>query len=140
MKDNEGAIRGFYRVNKAWYARGDSDIEVMFGMYYPHEGGGTSGEMAMRWHELDGLIPRLEVYCDAWNALQQFTDVLAILADRDGENISEEEFVSILLQCGVKDLTEYENQHADAKRRSLEMKLHSLEEQIDEINEQLAKL
>ena len=140
MKDHEGAIRGFYRVSKAWYSRDDRDIEVMFGMYYPNDGGGTSGEMAMRWHDLDGLVPRLEVYCDAWSALKQFTDILAELADRDGENIPEEEFVSILLQHGVKDLTEYESQRANYKRKSLEMMLHSLKEQVKEIEGQLVRL
>jgi len=43
----------------------------MFGMYV--KGGGTSGEMAMRWHEIGGKkVPRLEVFSDAWSALVLF--------------------------------------------------------------------
>ena len=138
MKDHEGGTRGFYRSSKAYYAMADRDVEIMFGIYYPRDGGGTSGEMAMRWHELSGgLVPRLEVYCDAWSALQQFRDVLETLAEHDSEDITEEQFALILQEHGVTDLTEYKR--PDSERVVLLRRLKELEEEKRELEEQLGR-
>ena len=137
MRDHDGCVRGFYRSSKAWYAMDERDIDVMFGMYHPD--GGTTGEMSMRWHDLGPgrLVPRLEVFCDAWDALQEFTDVLAVLAEHDSEDITEEEFVSILQAHDVQDLTKYESPYPNTKADSLRNRLMELEEEKREIEEQL---
>ena len=140
MKNHKSAVRGFYRSSKAWYAMADRDIEIMFGMYYPDDGGGTTGEMSMRWHDLGKAlpVPRLEVYCDAWDALQQFQDVLAILAEHDSEDITEDEFAIILQRCGVQDLTPYTNDNPSV-RQAWELELEKLEKRKREIEAQIAK-
>ena len=134
MKDHEGCVRGFHWGTRTWYAS-ERDQAIMFGMYDPN-GGGTTGEMAMRWHDLDGMVPRLEVFCDAWDALQQFTDVLAILAGHDGENITEEKFVNILKSCGVQDLTAYESPYPSQELK-LRQRLAELQAEVRKIEEQL---
>ena len=134
MKDHEGCVRGFIWSSKAWYSPGVVDgPEVTFGMYEP--GQGTSGEMVMRWHNLGSMVPRLEVFCDAWDALQQFQDVLVELAKHDAENITDEEFVTILKTCGVQDLTEYETPYS--KDAHLRRRLEELETEKGKIEKQL---
>ena len=63
--------RGFVHSSAAWYwpaiARTKTDTvdEVMFGDY--PAGGGTRGEMAVRWVQLGGRpVPKLECYGDAF--------------------------------------------------------------------------
>lgn len=114
---NEDMIRGFHWSTRAWYSSvaGSDKPEVVFGMYHPSEGG-TTGEMAMRWHNLSGgdyNVPRLEVFDDAWRVLRAFDDVLERLAHVDGQNITEGEFVALLLECGFTDLTEYDNPYKE---------------------------
>jgi hypothetical protein len=105
---HEGCRRGFHRSSKAWYYQKEQPVEIMFGMYA--YGGGTTGEMAMRWLPLDNkMIPRLEIFNDSWDALNTFQDLLIKLAERDGDNITEDEFAIILLECGFEDLTKYKS-------------------------------
>jgi len=108
MKDNEDKyIRGFYWLNKAWYAKANKlkNGRIAFGIYNI-TGGGTTGEMIMKWHDLgDCFAPRLEAFEDSWKSLASFKDVIDVLALVDGKRISEEEFVKILLDCGFTDLT-----------------------------------
>ena len=107
---HEGCIRGFYRSSKAWHHRVGNLPEVMFGMY-GEDGDGTTGEMSMTWHDLGRgqLTPRLEIFCDAWDAMQRFRDVFAKLAEHDDEDITEAEFAEILAGCGLVDITKYES-------------------------------
>lgn len=120
MKDHEGDVRGFYWTRKAWYSKSmteDKKREIMFGFYAP--GGGTSGEMCMRWHDLGGhWVPRIEVFRDAWDALYQFGDILRELAERDNQNITEEDFVEILKGCGFEDQTPYEDPTGDFNKQT----------------------
>jgi hypothetical protein len=112
MQDHIGDVRGFSLFSAAWYAgnarpdvRGMVD-EVIFGYFSPD--GGTSGEIAMRWYDLErGELPspRLEVFCDAWHGLKTFRDVIAALADHDEERITPAQFCDILLACGFEDQT-----------------------------------
>ncbi len=111
MKNYEGYIKGFYHLARSWYAEtnlknrfdGLKD-EVMFGFYHPN--GGTMGEMAMRWIELNSRnVPRFEIYSDAWYVLSQFQDLINVLAEYNDKDITPEEFCDILLGLGFEDLT-----------------------------------
>ncbi len=110
MKDHTDCRRGFHWSSRAWYADAVKESKVIFGMF--HKDGGTRNEMNMIWEELGGrIVPKLGVYDDAWSALSLFTDLIDCLAEVDSQNITEEQFVTILKNCGFEDLTEYENPH-----------------------------
>ena len=50
----------------------DAEDEIMLGSQYPD--GGCLNEMAFRWYKMnDELVPRLEVYSEAWHLLQTHT-------------------------------------------------------------------
>jgi len=101
-------IRGFHWSNKAWYAEanGIKNGEITFGIYCTE--GGCTGEMTMKWFELCGkLVPKLGAFEDSWNVLSSFKDVIDALGKVAGKNITEDEFVKILLGCGFTDLTAY---------------------------------
>ncbi len=101
--------RGFYHVSKAWYA--DSALkgreytdEVIFGLYCDQ--GGTTGEMGVRWGDLENKnTPKLHCFDDAWAVLAGFKDVIDEMGKVDDQNIKPEEFCVILLKCGFEDLT-----------------------------------
>lgn len=111
IENGEQPIRGFHWCTKAWYWYWNMGLNekptITFGMYYKNDG--TPGEMSMKWHNLKGstLIPKLEVFDDSWKVLASFTDVIQKLGEHDDENITEEQFVQILLECGFTDLTKY---------------------------------
>ena len=103
--DHEGDVRGFYHLSEAWY--GPANLigskytdEVNFGFFCPE--GGTSGEMSLKWDNIGGC---LHVWHDAWETLFQFSDVVAALAEYDGENITPKTFCVLLSKLGFKDLT-----------------------------------
>jgi hypothetical protein len=112
MGKHEGSYRGFTQLSKAWYA--DANLKganfkdsVTFGFYY--EEGGTSGEISVKWVELGGKItPKMTVYDDAWDALNECKDILPLLAEVDEQDISPEQFCEILLNCGFEDRTPLE--------------------------------
>lgn len=108
MENHDGCERAFHWSAKAWYAKAnDSYDEINFGMY-DLKGGGTSGEMTMKWIDLGNRsVPQLQVFDDSWSALTLFNDVIVELGKRDSECISQEEFVEILKGCGFKDATAY---------------------------------
>jgi hypothetical protein len=100
-------FRGFYWTTMSYHNIMNSYSQIDFGMYIPNDG--TIGEMVMKWHDLAGKnVPRLEVYNDGWGVLFSFADLLERLAELDDYNISEEEFVELLLELGFEDLTQYE--------------------------------
>jgi hypothetical protein len=106
--DHEKLIRGFVWSNKAWYAEGANikEGEINFGLYSTE--GGTTGEMSMRWIEIgEEKVPRLEVFFDAWETLAGFKDVIDALVSLNDKNITDFDFVKILLSCGFSDLTKY---------------------------------
>jgi hypothetical protein len=108
IEPGEKPIRGFYQCHKAWYAEsnGIKQPEIMFGVYWKYDG--TEGEIAMKWVEIGGkLVPRLMAYCDAWKVLKSFGNVLNELAAVNNKDITDNEFVEILMKCGFKDLTNY---------------------------------
>lgn len=109
MKDHGGDAKQYIHLAEAWYKdtinQPDVKDEVMFGFYAP--GGGSSGEMGMRWYELNEnrLVPRLEVFCDAWHALAQFKDVIDALAELDSSDITPPDFCRLLDGYGFVDNT-----------------------------------
>ena len=115
MKEHEGAIRAYYHLKEAWYAEANLQgrefvDEVMFGFYHPDDGGGTSGEIAMRWISMEqSAVPQLQCFNDAWHALAQMQDVLDELAHLDDVDISPMEFCQILDVCGFTDVTPREH-------------------------------
>lgn len=108
MSNYDGRIRGFHWTSRAYYASSIGDRqEILFGMY-DENGEGTSGEMAIRWVDVGAKVaPRLEVFDDAWSALFLFNDLLEAMSEVDGQNITQEDFVALLLDHGFIDLTAY---------------------------------
>lgn len=115
MSKVDDCVFGYIKPGEAWYAEANRQItgdrldsEIMFGAYV--EGGGTLGEMAMRWHKVG---ERLEIFNDAWAmlAIPEFQNVLEKLAEHGDKALSKEEFVKILEECGFEDLTEYKNKN-----------------------------
>lgn len=107
IEKDEKPIRGFHWYRKAWYSRGEIEKEIGFGLYYINDG--CAGEMVMEWENLGGKnVPRFHVYDDGWKALASFTDLIQKLGEVDDENITQEQFVEILLSCGFTDMTPYE--------------------------------
>jgi hypothetical protein len=111
--------RGFIHTNEAWYgktSKSDRYVdEVMLGLY--STGGGTQGEMAVRWIDLYSKssfvenkppAPRLEAFDDSWKALASFADILEEMAKVDSQSITPKQFCNLLLRNGFKDLTERE--------------------------------
>lgn len=110
MSNHNDCKRGFSWFDKAWYAgtaRADEQPHITFGLYHPE--GGTTGEMQMVWEDIgrQPLTPRLCVFDDAWTALASFDDLLRAMAETDGQCITQEQFVEMLLACGFEDMTEY---------------------------------
>ena len=121
MKNHEGCRRAFHHSSKSWYGiHLKKPPTVHFGMY--HSDGSTSGEMAMEWTELPGAwVPELRVFDDGWNALSLFPDLIERLGDLDDENISDDDFVNLLLELGFEDITEYEDPHKKKTPPDVEM-------------------
>lgn len=109
MDKHSQCVRGFSIASEAWYSKvfaDDDDLDhINVGMYNP--AGGTTGEFCIRWIDLGGnASPKLEVFDDAWGALQLFADVLRWMAEVDGKNVCVKEFADALRAMGVKDLTQ----------------------------------
>ncbi len=106
--------RGFTVLSKSWYAEAclkDVDYvdEVMFGLYDDDRIGGTSGEMAIKWHKLNGEnIPRFESFDDSWAVLATFTDVIIAMGKYDDKNITPDQFAELLISLGFEDMTQAE--------------------------------
>ncbi len=108
-EDSENvAIRGYHRMSKAFYARADEEVEILFGIYWTD--GGTSGEMLMRWRILStGVCAQLQSFCDSWEVLAGMPDLIEALGKLKNENITEPEFSKLLDTLGFKDLTSYKH-------------------------------
>ncbi len=113
MKDHLGTYRGFIVEKEAWYAAAaplpdNYTDRITFGLY--DSGGGTSGEMDIRWKPLGGKsVPQLQCFDDGWSALTSFSDLLVEMALVDGQSITPKQFCSILIRCGFKDDTPREH-------------------------------
>lgn len=101
--------RAFTWNKKAYYnkfLRWTENDSITFGHYNLVEGG-CYGEMTMVW---DGIGPQLRCYNDAWKVLYNFSDLIEKLGSLSLEEseITQEQFVYILLSCGFVDRTQYE--------------------------------
>lgn len=79
--------------NELWitYWNNESEIQADFGI---------------RWHNIDGLIPKLEIFEDSWLALYQCGQkFLKMLSENDNKSLSKEEMKSKLLEIGFVDAT-----------------------------------
>lgn len=111
-------IRGFHAFHLAWYAEANGITlpEINFGYYEPDpyvSTDGEYGEMGMRWYELGGLYPRLEVFGESWPVLLACTDVLEAIKEED--RLTADQFTDILKRLGFEDLTAYECPYAYEK-------------------------
>ena len=110
-------VRGFIWSNRARYKDVVERPSVSVGMY-DVDGGGTTGEFSVQWIEIGThgsqrcVTPRLMVFDDAWDALLEFSDLLAKMKEVDGQDITDEQFVEILKGLGISDLTEYPQDYA----------------------------
>lgn len=110
LSTSDTTRRGFYHLGEAWYSpfttldHGAVD-DVYLGFFDEH--GATVGELKLTWYIIgDSHVPRLESFCDSWRALFGMQDVLAALAERDGQNVTPAEFCDMLKWLGFEDLTE----------------------------------
>ena len=137
MKDHEGCKRGFYRSSKAWYAEavgGEPTINI--GMYADE--GGTSGEMSVVWVSLSNkLVPQLRAFDDSWSSLSLFPELISAMAEVDDKNVTEQEFVDILLACGFEDQTEYNDPDKDNPRTAKVRRIRELQDEIKGIRDSL---
>lgn len=120
--DHKGGIRGFYHFAESWYAKSsprDREDSINIGIYFPHEGGGSSGEFAIEWVLIGETVPvpQLQVFDDAWNALALFGDMLAKMAEaKTKPSLTPLEFCDLLRSCGIKDLTKRQPEAGDGPR------------------------
>jgi len=64
----------------------------------------------MRWHWLGGKwVARLESFDDSWKALASFPELITELEKQDGKGMTDDIFVTILMQLGFRDLTNYKD-------------------------------
>ena len=143
-KQCKGDYRGFTNSGEAYYHSSigfPNDVvgEVYFGLSCG--GGGTHGEMSMRWTNLGGKqCPYLHVFDDGWAVLASFSDVLEELAEVGAPStsypsITPKEFCEILLKCGFKDNTIRENPNPTptAPVKTTDDKLAEAEKTLKEI-------
>ena len=110
MKDHSECTRGFTHLSKAWYGAANltsSDVRDRITMGFYHPQGGTTGEFTISWVLLSGkYTPKLTAYDDSWSALHEFRDVIARLAEIDGEDASPDDVAALLEQCGIVNMTQ----------------------------------
>jgi hypothetical protein len=99
-------VKGFYVLNRAWYAQPSHQPEIMLGLYHPD--GGTGGEFGIRWHDLSPYhnAPRLEIFDDAWEVFFAMPEI-AGLAKLRQKRITQDDIVAFLKDLGFQDLTVY---------------------------------
>lgn len=120
MRDHTGDFRGFYHSGGAWHwptSRLLDEVDrVYFGFYAPD--GGTSGEMSMRWIELNQKpTPQLCVFDDSWHSLGGMPDVIAALAETDEHSMTPLVFCELLRSLGFVDLTQRTPSESDEAAR-----------------------
>ena len=110
MKIHTGCKRQFMQLSRSWYGSSflpsGNKVEIInIGFYHPD--GGTTGEFEVSWTNVAGVeSPKLCAFDDSWNALYQFVDMLELMAEIDGDNISPNEFCEMLISLGIEDATQ----------------------------------
>lgn len=113
MKDHTGCKRGFTQLSKAWYGPAtlehSPNIDEISAGFYCAEGG-TTREFHIAWgpNPNGKIVPYLVAYGDGWDALFHFSDMLKLMADVDGEDISPDEFCKLLEYLGIENRTPFE--------------------------------
>jgi hypothetical protein len=110
MKDFSDCYREYILLSEAFYAETtlrDADYVDEVNFQLASHGGGTAGEMTIRWYRVGGFLsPRLECYDDAWAVLGTFKDVIDAMAEVDNQNITPKQFCQLLDKLGFVDGTE----------------------------------
>lgn len=65
---------------------------------------GIQAEFAIRWYNIGGVVPRIEMYGDSWPYLSALVPLLAELSVA-GETATVPEVVAILKRLGAEDRT-----------------------------------
>lgn len=109
MYNTDNYYRGFYILNRSWYASEDEPDEIMFGLYSKEESS-TIGELSVSWKQYTSSVEifvRMCAYTDSWSILSTFKDLFDELAKKDNKSVTLDEFVNILKSCNFKDITNY---------------------------------
>ncbi len=121
LKSNEELESEYFRAYCDFRVFGKNDWEVSFGLNSP--GGGTIGEMTMKWINLDGRkVPQLQVFDDAFKVLSCFGDLMSALAEQDSNNITIDEFVEILKEHNFLDTQSWKGDYIPEKTFELYQK------------------
>lgn len=107
--------RGFHCSHRAYYAKGAGidNPEIMIGHYFGD--GTTKGEFAIRWTPVCGcMVPRLEVFNDAWHLLPVMVDLLTEMA-KAPKGVDDKAMRDILLALGFEDMTAYQPSSESSK-------------------------
>ena len=100
--------RGFFHLSESWYGEKCLSVEkyldeIVFGLYETEEGG-TTGEIAMQWHDIKNVAtPKLEVYNDSLHLISTFSDVMDALSKM--KQFTPQEFAELLRELGFEDKT-----------------------------------
>jgi len=108
-KKHDGMVRGFTQASRSWYSKitlDDPNVLDRINAGFYSSDGGTAGEFEISWVKIAGdWVPRLRAFDDGWSALFNFGDLLGLMADIDGKNITPDGFVGLLLALGIQDMT-----------------------------------
>lgn len=112
MGKYDGYVKGFHQISKAWYGGAilgtspGKDIDQIYIGFFS-ESGLTAGELVIRWASVGGRhVPLLGAFDDAWGVLAQMPELIQMMAEIDGKNVSPDEFAARLVAIGFKDLTQ----------------------------------
>lgn len=83
----------------------EANPAIVIGLYY--QDGSTAGEFTVEWVTLfsSGVCPKLTAFDDSWRALQEFKDLLEVMASLNDKGVQEQEFCGILDSLGIKDIS-----------------------------------
>lgn len=116
LRERVHRMKGFTVFTEAWWAESQrpqegAAEEIMVGDYDPD--GGTTGEFAVRWYNLQGrLTPRVEMFHDSWQLFREWPEFFDALAHISYFSAQPEYFRVWLEAQGFKDMTPRENPYA----------------------------
>lgn len=114
---DQKAEKSFIISNEAWYCQQPElklpEDEIIIGQYYNDNG--CKAEMTVRWRDIKNtnyfgkdnvVIPRLEVYQDAWVNLKEMPELIDKLEELSHYQITPKILANELTELGYKDRTE----------------------------------